>query len=177
MCRPARLSGMHAPASIRPCRDDERDTVLEIINTAAEAYRKVIPADCWKEPYMPGAELDEEIAHGVRFWGYERDGRLTGVMGIQAVRDADLIRHAYVRTEFQKHGVGTALLHDLCSSSTRRLLVGTWAAATWAIEFYRRHGFALVQPDAAAVLLKSYWNIPQRQLDTSVVLVFGRVLA
>jgi GNAT superfamily N-acetyltransferase len=156
--------------TVRPCRDDERAAILAIINRAAEAYRGVIPADRWHEPYMPADELDREIAAGVSFWGYEADGVLMGVMGIQPVRDVDLIRHAYVLPESQRHGVGGALLEHLRGLSRRRMLIGTWAAADWAISFYRRHGFELASPDNKTVLLKTYWTVPDRQIETSVVL-------
>ena len=147
---------------IRRCRDDERPAILAIVNAAAEAYRGVIPADRWHEPYMPADELDAEIAAGVAFWGYE-DGELLGIMGIQAVRDVDLIRHAYTAPERQGQGVGGALLsHLLAGHGSRPLLVGTWAAAEWAIRFYERHGFTPVGPDRTAVLLRGYWTIPER---------------
>jgi GNAT superfamily N-acetyltransferase len=155
---------------IRPCRNDERDAILAIINAAAEAYRGVIPADCWHEPYMASRELENEIAAGVRFWGYEADGELIGVMGVQAVRDVDLIRHAYVLPHSQRRGVGAALLRHLLPIGERRVLVGTWAAAVWAIRFYRRHGFELVSPERKNTLLRTYWAIPDRQIETSVVL-------
>ena len=155
---------------VRRCRDDEREAILRIVNLAAEAYRGVIPADRWHEPYMPASELDEEIAAGVTFWGYDSDGELLGVMGIQAVRDVDLIRHAYVMPGRQRGGVGSALLEHLVGLSTKRLLVGTWAAAEWAIGFYRRHGFELATPEQKTALLRSYWRIPERQIATSVVL-------
>jgi GNAT superfamily N-acetyltransferase len=157
-------------AKIRPCRDDERAAILAIVNAAAEAYRGVIPADRWHEPYMPALELAGEIAAGVAFWGYEVDGALVGIMGIQRVGDVDLIRHAYVSPGSQGRGVGSALLARLAGSATRRMLVGTWAAAEWAIRFYRRHGFELVPPELKAELLKTYWTIPDRQIETSVVL-------
>ena len=157
-------------SAIRPCRDDEREAILAIVNAAAEAYRGVIPPDRWHEPYMPAGELERELAAGVRFWGHEADGALTGVMGIQPVRDVDLIRHAYVAPGSQRRGVGAALLEHLARSTTRRMLVGTWAAAEWAIRFYRRHGFELVPPDRKAALLRAYWTIPERQIETSVVL-------
>jgi GNAT superfamily N-acetyltransferase len=157
-------------ATIRPCRDDEREQILAIVNAAAEAYRGVIPADRWHEPYMPAAELDGEIAAGVAFWGYETDGALLGVMGIQPVRDVDLIRHAYVAPAAQRRGVGGALIDHLMRSATRRVLVGTWAAAEWAIAFYRLHGFTQVTPAQRTELLKRYWSIPDRQIETSVVL-------
>ncbi|HEV2624444.1 MAG TPA: GNAT family N-acetyltransferase [Xanthobacteraceae bacterium] len=156
--------------SIRPCRADERATILAIVNAAAEVYRGVIPADRWHDPYMPAAELDEEVAAGVTFWGYEEDGTLIGVMGFQPVREVDLIRHAYVLPGNQQRGVGGALLKRLRQTSARQLLVGTWAAADWAIRFYQRHGFALVSPERKAALLKMYWTIPERQIETSVVL-------
>jgi GNAT superfamily N-acetyltransferase len=156
--------------TIRLCRDDERAAILAIVNAAAEAYRGVIPADRWHEPYMPADELDHEIAAGVAFWGAEEDGKLIGVMGLQAVRDVDLIRHAYVRPGIQRRGIGGALLAHLRDLSARRMLVGTWAAADWAIRFYERHGFVLTSPAQKAVLLKTYWSIPDRQIETSVVL-------
>jgi GNAT superfamily N-acetyltransferase len=156
---------------IRRCRDDERTAILAIVNTAAEAYRGVIPADRWRDPYMPLDELDSEIADGVAFWGYEADGALVGVMGIQAVNDVALIRHAYVSPAMQGQGVGGALLEELARSTSRRMLVGTWAAADWAIRFYRGHGFELVSPERKTELLKTYWSIPDRQVETSVVLV------
>src|SRR5690242_1598888 len=156
--------------SIRPCRADERATILAIVNAAAEAYRGVIPADRWHVPYMPSADLDEDLAAGVTFWGYEQDGALVGVMGFQPVRDVDLIRHAYVLPGQQRQGIGAALLKHLRSMSARRMLVGTWAAADWAIRFYSRHGFELVSPECKSALLKTYWSIPERQIDTSVVL-------
>jgi GNAT superfamily N-acetyltransferase len=157
-------------ASIRLCRDDERAEILAIVNSAADAYRGVIPADRWHDPYMPPRELDGELAAGVVFWGYEVDEELVGVMGIQRVRDVDLIRHAYVSPASQRRGVGGALLEHLARANTRRMLVGTWAAADWAIDFYRRHGFELVSPERKDELLKTYWSIPDRQIETSVVL-------
>jgi GNAT superfamily N-acetyltransferase len=156
--------------TIRPCRDDERTAILAIVNAAAEAYRDVIPADRWREPYMPLDELDGEIAAGVAFWGYEDDGELVGIMGIQPVRDVELIRHAYVAPERQGHGVGSALLEHLEGRSARPMLVGTWAAAGWAIGFYRRHGFEPVSSERKTELLEAYWTIPERQIETSVVL-------
>jgi GNAT superfamily N-acetyltransferase len=157
-------------SSIRICRDDERTAILAIVNAAAEAYRGVIPEDCWHEPYMPAHELESEIAAGVAFWGCEADGALVGVMGVQPVRDVDLIRHAYVLPAHQRHGVGAALLQYLRDRSARHLLIGTWAAAEWAIRFYCRHGFELVSPERKTALLKNYWTVPDRQIETSVVL-------
>ena len=155
---------------IRPCRDDERAAILEIVNAAAEAYRGVIPADRWHDPYMPASQLDEEIAAGVVFWGYEDDGALVGVMGVQPVREVQLIRHAYVVPARQGHGVGGALLEHLTGGGSRRILVGTWAAAEWAIRFYAAHGFERVTPEQKTALLREYWSIPERQVETSVVL-------
>ena len=157
-------------SDIRPCRDDERHAILAIVNSAAEAYRGVIPADRWHEPYMPPGQLEREIAAGVAFWGYEAGGELAGIMGIQPVRDVDLIRHAYVSPGGQRRGVGSALLEHLRGLSMRRMLVGTWAAADWAISFYEHHGFKLVSPQSKTALLKTYWRIPDRQIETSVVL-------
>src|SRR5687768_9423820 len=156
--------------NIRLC--DERDlaSILAIVNDAAVAYRGVIPADRWHEPYMSEAELRSEIAAGVEFWGLETDEGLIGVMGIQPVRDVDLIRHAYVRPGSQRLGVGAALISHLRELSGRRMLVGTWSNAAWAIRFYQREGFALAAAPRAAEPLKSYWDIPERQIETSVVL-------
>ncbi|HKN66705.1 MAG TPA: GNAT family N-acetyltransferase [Gemmatimonadaceae bacterium] len=157
-------------SAIRQCRADEHAEVLQIINSAAEAYRGIIPADRWHEPYMAATELAREIANGVVFWGYEMDAELIGVMGIQPVRDVDLIRHAYVRPGLQQRGVGGELLTHLRDASRRPMLVGTWADATWAIRFYQRHGFELVPRSEVPALLRSYWAIPERQIETSVVL-------
>ena len=156
---------------IRPCRDDEHEAIFAIVNSAAEAYRGVIPADRWHEPYMPREELDGEIAAGVRFWGYEADGgELLGIMGIQRVDDVELIRHAYVTPASQGRGVGGALLGHLMQSATLPVLVGTWTTATWAIRFYERHGFEVTSRAETTRLLKRYWSIPDRQIETSVVL-------
>ena len=157
-------------SSIRPCRDDEREAILAIVNVAAEAYRGVIPADRWHEPYMSSSELEGEIGAGVVFWGYEADGELIGIMGMQPVRDVDLIRHAYVTTGNQRRGVGGELIEHLRRLSDHPMLVGTWAAAEWAINFYLRHGFKQVSPERKTKLLRSYWTIPDRQIETSVVL-------
>jgi GNAT superfamily N-acetyltransferase len=156
--------------SIRPCGDDERTAILAIVNAAAQAYRGVIPADRWHEPYMAPGELDREIAAGVAFWGYEAEGALVGIMGIQQLPEVDLIRHAYVSPNSQRQGVGGALLEHLGRAMARQRLVGTWEAAGWAIRFYRRHGFELVPPERGGALLKAYWTIPERQIETSVVL-------
>ena len=155
---------------LRKCRQDESAHLLGIINAAAEAYRGVIPADCWHEPYMSAAELAAGLDAGGEFWGYEQDGALVGVMGTQVVRDVELIRHAYVAPAWQGHGVGTALIGQLRALAARRMLVGTWSAATWAIRFYERHGFELTEPQVTRRLLATYWRISERQMDTSVVL-------
>jgi len=144
--------------------------MLGIINAAAEAYRGAIPADCWHEPYMSADELDTEIAAGVEFWGYQLEGALVGIMGTQAVRDVDLIRHAYVRPACQGQGVGAALIRYLRGRTARRMLVGTWAAATWAIRFYESHSFELLEPQLTRKLLNAYWHIGEPQIETSVVL-------
>jgi len=156
--------------AIRRCLAHETSTILAIVNAAAEAYREVIPPDRWQDPYMSAAHLARDIAAGVEFWGYELEGTLIGVMGIQPVRDVHLIRHAYVRPGSQRLGVGAALISHLRELSGRRMLVGTWSNAAWAIRFYQREGFALVAAPRAAALLKSYWDIPERQIETSVVL-------
>ena len=161
---------MTGPFLVREIARDERAAVLEIVNAAAEAYRGVIPADRWREPYMDAAALDRDIAAGVVFLGCESGGRLAGVMGIQAVRDVDLIRHAYVRPEHQGEGIGRRLLAHLTARAERPLLVGTWATAEWAVRFYERNGFELVAPAEKDRLLTTYWDIPQRQVETSVVL-------
>ena len=158
--------------TLRPYRDGDFTTLLDIINAAAEAYRGVIPADRWHDPYMPAGELAGQIDAGVEFWCCEDEGGLLGVMGIQTVRDVDLIRHAYVRPGLQRGGVGRLLIQRFCERGSRPLLVGTWAAAQWAIDFYRRNGFVLVEPALARRLLLTYWSIPERQIETSVVLEY-----
>jgi GNAT superfamily N-acetyltransferase len=157
--------------AIRRCGEDEREAIFAIVNAAAEKYRGVIPADRWHEPYMPLEELDGEIAAGVQFWGHENgDGQLVGVMGVQPVEDVVLIRHAYVLPAAQGQGVGGKLLEHLTTEISERILIGTWATAEWAIGFYRKHGFVQVTPELKDQLLKTYWNIPERQIATSVVL-------
>lgn len=155
---------------VRSARKDDTAAMLTIINAAAEAYRDTIPADCWHEPYMSTAELEGELAAGVRFAICEADGIALGLMGIQAVHDVDLIRHAYVSPAHQKRGIGTRLIAHLRDSSSRQILVGTWAAATWAIRFYEGQGFQLVSEGQAAQLLTTYWTVSRRQAETSVVL-------
>jgi N-acetylglutamate synthase-like GNAT family acetyltransferase len=155
---------------IRLCRDNEFEAIYAIVNEAAEAYKGIIPPDRWQEPYMSRDELQEEIRAGVTFWGYEEAGELLGVMGIQPVRDVTLIRHAYVRPAKQRQGIGAKLLAVLSQQTTRPLLVGTWADAAWAIRFYQQHGFRLVSWEEKEHLLREYWSIPARQVETSVVL-------
>ena len=148
--------------------------ILAIINDAAQAYRGVIPVDRWHEPYMPKDELTEEIADGVVFWVAEKAGHLSGVMGMQDKGEVALIRHAYIIPRMQRKGVGTALLHHVISLTSKPILVGTWAAARWAVTFYQRNGFTLLPEADKNTLLRRYWSIPERQIDTSVVLADGR---
>jgi GNAT superfamily N-acetyltransferase len=155
---------------IRPCQENEFETMYNIINDAAEAYRGIIPTDRWQEPYMSREELRHEIAAGVIFWGYGEGGELLGMMGIQDVQDVTLMRHAYVRTVKRNQGIGGRLLSVLREKTTLPVLVGTWAAAVWAVRFYEKHGFRLVSPEEKDRLLKKYWSIPERQVETSVVL-------
>ena len=157
---------------IRQCTADDFQTIGAIINDAAKAYHGVIPADRWHEPYMSDAALTAEMESGVHFWGWEQAGTLAGVMGIQRVRDATLIRHAYVRSAHRGTGIGGRLLQFLIGQAGGPLLVGTWAAAEWAIRFYEGHGFRLVSEREKDQLLDTYWSIPARQRDTSVVLVY-----
>lgn len=155
---------------IRECSDGDFESIYAIVNEAAGAYRGVIPADRWKEPYMPREELRHEIDAGVLFSGWEEKGELFGVMGIQDVQDVTLIRHAYVRTAAQGRGIGAKLLAQLLGQTDRPVLIGTWAAAVWAVRFYQKYGFQLVTPAEKDRLLKKYWSIPDRQVETSVVL-------
>ena len=160
---------------IAPCAPADVPAIHEIINDAAQAYKGVIPADRWHEPYMPLEDLRSEIGKGVRFYGCTVDGRLTGVMGIQDVKDVTLIRHAYVRTRERRHGIGQALLQHLATLTTRPVLIGTWKAATWAIRFYEKNGFRVVGEEEKNRLLRTYWTIPQRQVEESVVLADHRL--
>jgi N-acetylglutamate synthase-like GNAT family acetyltransferase len=156
---------------IRRCDDLDFDLIWTIINDGAQAYRGTIPEDRWTDPYMSREKLQHEIDEGVVFWGYENKGTLTGVMGLQKVKDVTLIRHAYVRTISQKLGIGAQLLSHLRTLTNGPVLIGTWADATWAIRFYERHGFQMVPSEEKERLLKQYWTIPDRQIETSVVLV------
>lgn len=155
---------------IRQCNDKDFEIIYSIINDAARVYKGVIPGDRWKEPYMSREELRLQINEGVVFRGYEEDGELVGVMGIQHVQDVSLIRHAYIRPQKQNRGIGRELLSDLRSRTDRPTLIGTWASAAWAIRFYEKNGFKTVSQQEKNRLLKKYWSIPARQVETSVVL-------
>lgn len=155
---------------VRKCNDADFNAIFSIINDAARAYKGVIPVDRWHEPYMSEDDLRHEIANGVAFWGYEEENELIGVMGIQNVKDVTLIRHAYVRTDMQKHGIGGKLLFHLMQLTNRPVLIGTWADAFWAVRFYEKSGFTVVTREEKNRLLKKYWSIPERQIETSVVL-------
>jgi GNAT superfamily N-acetyltransferase len=154
---------------IRACTEADAPQICEIINDAAVAYKGIIPADRWHEPYMPLDHLQAEMAAGVRFVGYDDHG-LVGVMGIQDRGDVDLIRHAYVRTSQRRRGIGEALIKHLEETTRKPILIGTWAAATWAIRFYEKHGYRVLSREDTVRLLKKYWDIPERQVETSVVL-------
>ena len=156
---------------IRSLLPSDFDAILKVINDAAQAYKGVIPDDRWKEPYMTAEELKEEIESGVRFFGLMEGRHLLGVAGIQAIKDTTLIRHTYVPPGCQRRGIGTRLLEYLIGlAETAEILVGTWAYATWAIRFYEKHDFELVSSREKDRLLRTYWNIPERQVETSVVL-------
>jgi len=155
---------------IRHCKESDYNTAFEIINEAAQAYKGIIPEDRWNEPYMPFEELMREIDDGVVFWGLEHDGQLLGVMGIQNKDEVTLIRHSYVRIQAQRTGIGTMLLQHLESMTEKPVFIGTWAAALWAISFYKQNGYVLVSEEKKDHLLRKYWSIPERQVETSVVL-------
>jgi N-acetylglutamate synthase-like GNAT family acetyltransferase len=159
---------------IRKSVDVDFAAMLAIINDAARAYRGVIPADRWHEPYMPEEELAKEIAGGVVFWVAEHEGRVAAVMGMQDKGDVALVRHAYVASTTQRSGVGTKLLRHVQALTEKPILIGTWSAASWAVEFYRRNGFTLLPTAEKERLLRTYWSIPARQIETSVVLADGR---
>lgn len=165
---------MGEPVVIRESTAADVGTILTIVNDAAQAYRGVIPADRWHDPYMSVDQLAKEIADGVVFWLAEQEGRILGVMGIQDKGDVALVRHAYVATTTQRAGVGTRLLRHVERLVDKPVLIGTWADASWAIEFYRRNGYALVSRGDTDRLLKKYWSIPARQIETSVVLASRR---
>lgn len=159
---------------IRECTESDFTTMLQIINDAAQAYKGVIPNDCWNEPYMSSDELRIEIEDGVIFWGMEQDGQLIGIMGIQDKGVLTLIRHAYILTREQKLGIGTRLLQHLENITEKPILIGTWAAASWAISFYEKNGYTVVSAEEKNRLLQKYWSIPERQIETSVVLANQR---
>ncbi len=156
---------------IRKGTDEDFEEIFAIINDAAIAYKGVIPPDRWHEPYMTKEELQAQIEEGVRFSCYVDNNELIGVMGIQDKADVELIRHAYVRTKRRNKGIGTLLLQELIKDAKKPILIGTWKAANWAIRFYEKHGFRLVEEEEKNRLLKKYWAIPDRQVETSVVLV------
>lgn len=160
---------------IRPCNQQEFDEILTIINDGASAYRGIIPADRWSDPYMTHEELRHEIEDGVVFWAIEQDDALQGVMGVQDVLDVTLIRHAYVRTSKRRCGFGGRLLRHLQTLTKRPVLIGTWADASWAIHFYEKHGFRLAPAEEKDRLLHRYWKVPARQIETSVVLLRGEI--
>lgn len=170
------LSNEYATAGgiIRICTDDDIDAVSEIINDAAQAYRNIIPADRWKEPYMDKEELCSEIRDGVVFSGFEEEGKLLGVMGLQDKGEVCLIRHAYVRSALRRKGLGELLLRHLEGAAEKPILMGTWREAYWAVRFYEKYGYTLVDPAEKDRLLRTYWSIPERQVETSVVLADER---
>jgi N-acetylglutamate synthase-like GNAT family acetyltransferase len=155
---------------IRKCTETDFETMYSIINDAAIAYKGVIPPDRWQEPYMPKDELGRQIGEGVSFWGYEERGEIVGVMGVQPMRDVTLIRHAYVRTAYRNQGIGGGLLMFVLEQIYTPVLIGTWAGAAWAIRFYEKYGFKRVSIEEKNRLLNTYWSIPDRQVQTSVVL-------
>ena len=159
---------------IRKGTDEDFEEIFTTINDAAIAYKGLIPPDRWHEPYMTKAELQAQIEDGVRFSCYVDNNEIVGVMGIQDKADVELIRHAYVRTKQRKKGIGTLLLQELIKDAKKPILIGTWKAAEWAIRFYQKHGFRLVEEAEKNRLLKKYWAIPDRQVETSVVLVDGK---
>ena len=162
---------------VRVCIDDDFEAIFQIINDAAEAYRGIIPVDRWHEPYMPREELRAEVSAGVAFLGYEKGDELGGVMGTQDVQDVTLIRHAYVRTAQRGQGIGGELLGRIMDQATKPILIGTWADAVWAVRFYENHGFKVVSTREKETLLRKYWNVPDRQIETSVVLADQRWFA
>ena len=159
---------------IRVCGKIDVEVICNIINDSAQAYRGVIPPDRWHEPYMPLDELKREIAAGVKFLGYQDDTGLVGVMGTQPVKDVMLIRHAYVRMARRREGIGSALLTACVDRSEAPVLIGTWTAATWAIDFYRKHGFSVIDREKKNRMLEIYWSIPERQIETSVIMADQR---
>jgi len=162
---------------IIPSKESDFKEILEIINDAASMYKGIIPADRWHEPYMSEKELQTQIEEGIKFWCYADNDYIVGVMGFQEKSDVTLIRHAYVRTDARNKGIGGKLLHHLSDLSAKPILIGTWADASWAISFYKKHGFQLVSFEEKERLLRKYWRIPLRQIETSVVLANSNWLA
>jgi GNAT superfamily N-acetyltransferase len=171
-------SSVPAETAIRPCVAQDLPRLFSIINDAAQAYKSVIPADRWHEPYMPLDELEREIGRGIAFWGCEMgagaESRLVGVMGIQDRGDVTLIRHAYVATAQRRKGVGEKLLKHLESTTPKPILIGTWSAAHWAVRFYEKNGYRMLSRPETERVLRKYWSIPERQIETSVVLAHAR---
>ena len=159
---------------IRAYQSEDFGACLAVINDGAQAYQGVIPKDRWHDPYMTADYFKEEISRGVEFWILEQEDGPAGVMGLQDVGDVQLIRHAYVRTSLRNRGLGGNLLGFLLSKTEKPVLVGTWAAAVWAIRFYEKHGFTLLSLEEKDQLLRKYWTIPARQVETSVVLADPR---
>ncbi len=159
---------------IRQCVAQDFEAIYEIINDAAQAYKGIIPDDRWHDPYMSRAELRDEIADGIVFWGLERNGQLIGVMGIQDKGEVTLIRHAYVRTRMRGKAIGTELLKRLEAETDKPILLGTWTAAHWAVSFYEKNGYRMVSEEEKNRLLRRFWSIPERQVETSVVLASSR---
>ena len=161
---------------IRECSIDDFEAILSIINEAAEVYRDIIPTDLWREPYMSTDELRKEISSDIRFFGSEVGGSLVAVMGTQSVKDATLIRHAYVRTNRQRKGEGGRLLQCMLDNAPKPVLIGTWKAARRALRFYEKHGFRLIEGGEKDRLLRAYWNIPALQIKSSVIMADHRAL-
>jgi GNAT superfamily N-acetyltransferase len=157
-------------ATIRPCGEADLPALFSIVNDAAQAYKGIIPSDCWHEPYMPLDELKRQIRDGIAFWGYQSGGELVGVMGIQDRGEVTLIRHAYVQTAQRRKGIGEKLLEHLEDMTAKPILIGTWTAAAWAIRFYEKNGYRVLARAETERLLRRYWSIPERQIETSVVL-------
>jgi GNAT superfamily N-acetyltransferase len=155
---------------IRMCTESDINAIFGIVNNAALAYKGVIPGDRWHEPYMSAEEIGHEIKDGVIFWGFEQDDGLAGIMGIQDKGDVALIRHAYVLTRLGRQGIGAKLLRHLEGLTDKPILVGTWRDASWAVSFYEKNGYYLVSDKEKDLLLRKYWSIPERQIETSVVL-------
>jgi len=155
---------------IRICDEGDFKRIHAVINDGAQAYKGIIPGDRWKEPYMSEDELRHEMASDVVFWGYEDGDELIGVGGIQQVRDVTLIRHAYVRSTRRNQGIGSRILTHLLDLTAHPVLVGTWSDAVWAVRFYEKHGFRRLSDREKDRVLRTYWSIPERQIQTSVVL-------